>query len=88
MLAQYLKDVTERWVQPQQKTIPEIIDLFTLERFSSDLDEHTQTWVWRHQPQTMEETLQLVEALSATESEASYRKTPKAMNLVGATNIH
>lgn len=78
-MAQMIKDLLERWIQPHGKTITEVLDLFASEQFLTDLGEETEKWVWQHQPQTMEEALRLAESFMVAEEDVRRGKLTKVM---------
>lgn len=75
------------WVQPHQKTVVEVIDLFTLEQLT-DLEEQMKKWVQCYQPRTMEEVLQLAEAFTAAEEETLWGRPVPGTDSVGPADTH
>ncbi|KYO38491.1 hypothetical protein Y1Q_0015720 [Alligator mississippiensis] len=69
LLVQTLRDLTERWLQPEEHTTQEVIDRIILEQFLIDLMGSAQRWVQHHQPKMVEEALHLVEDNTAVEGE-------------------
>lgn len=72
-----VKDVLERWIQPEDKSVAEVLDIFALEQFLADLCRDTQRWVRRHQLQATGAALQLAEAFMAVEQETKPIKKEK-----------
>uniref|UniRef100_A0A7M4ESF4 SCAN box domain-containing protein n=1 Tax=Crocodylus porosus TaxID=8502 RepID=A0A7M4ESF4_CROPO len=77
LLAQTMRNLLEWWIQPAGKTVAEILGLFTLEQFLEDLDEKTQCWVRKYQPEGVEEALQLAETFTAAKKVGSQVKSHK-----------
>lgn len=64
-----LRDLVEQWLLPKTRMIHEVVDLIVLKQFLMDLGSNTQRWVWRHQPKTVEEDLQLAKVYAAAKGE-------------------
>ncbi|KYO45952.1 hypothetical protein Y1Q_0021560 [Alligator mississippiensis] len=68
-LLQTLRDALQKWLPVGKFDRAEVLDQILLEKFLWDLEEDTQRWVRRHQPQSSEEALCLAEAFSNSEKE-------------------
>ncbi|KYO27710.1 hypothetical protein Y1Q_0005267 [Alligator mississippiensis] len=68
-LLQSLQDSLQKWLPAGKFNREGVLDQILLEQFLWDLEEDTQRWVWRHQPQSSEEALRLAEAFSNSEKE-------------------
>uniref|UniRef100_A0A7M4F4E0 SCAN box domain-containing protein n=1 Tax=Crocodylus porosus TaxID=8502 RepID=A0A7M4F4E0_CROPO len=74
LLAQTLRDLATRWLQPETHTTQEIMDLIILEQFLTGLRGSSQRWVQRHHAKTWEETLWLAEDYTSAEGEGEIPK--------------
>lgn len=62
----HLKDLFQKWIKPERRTVEEIIDLLILEQFLRSLSPEVRTWVKEHDPRTGSRAAELVEACCST----------------------
>ncbi|XP_063062598.1 zinc finger protein 449-like [Engraulis encrasicolus] len=60
-----LKDLFQKWIKPERRTVEEIVDLLILEQFLRSLSPEVRTWVKEHDPRTGSRAAELVEAFLA-----------------------
>lgn len=72
-----LKDLLDRGIQPEEKSVAKVLDIFLLKQFLTNLGGETPKWGRRHQPQSNENTLHLAKAFAAVKQEPGQEKTGK-----------
>nr|XP_025036877.1 uncharacterized protein LOC112544605 [Pelodiscus sinensis] len=69
VVAQRLREAAWRWLDPEQRTGPQVAELVVLEQFINILPSGGARWVRRHHPSTLSEAIELMNDYEAAEGE-------------------
>ncbi|MGH0133485.1 UNVERIFIED_CONTAM: hypothetical protein FKN15_055727 [Acipenser sinensis] len=80
VVAQQLKDQSDRWLCPMEKSGQEVAELINIEQFTSVMGAETRNWITQHRPTTLEAAIDLAEAFedAVLPSSASTPPPPKS----------
>ncbi|XP_075762946.1 uncharacterized protein LOC142819454 [Pelodiscus sinensis] len=67
VVAQRLREAAWRWLDPEQRTGPQVAELVVLEQFINILPSGGARWVRRHHPSTLSEAIELMNDYEAAE---------------------
>uniref|UniRef100_A0A8C5JUD1 SCAN box domain-containing protein n=1 Tax=Junco hyemalis TaxID=40217 RepID=A0A8C5JUD1_JUNHY len=64
-----LRELSRRWLRPQERSTEQILELLELEQFLSILPERIQSWVWARHPRSCAQAVALAERFQRAQEE-------------------